>query len=71
MATLLMGAIAELLVKNLEEVIDAAGLSQVFVGATVIAVVPDIAEIVNGIQFALQNNISLSIEVESYEVPCR
>ncbi|KAG2459847.1 VNX1 protein, partial [Polypterus senegalus] len=34
-----------------------------FIGVTVLAMVPELPEIVNGIQFALQNNISLSIEV--------
>lgn len=32
---------------------------QYFIGVTVLAMVPEIPEIVNGIQFALQNNISL------------
>ncbi|KAI4880690.1 hypothetical protein NFI96_018433, partial [Prochilodus magdalenae] len=32
---------------------------------TILAMVPEIPEIVNGIQFALQNNISLSLEVGS------
>lgn len=32
---------------------------QYFLGVTVLAMVPEIPEIVNGIQFALQNNISL------------
>ncbi|TKS73301.1 hypothetical protein D9C73_007379 [Collichthys lucidus] len=36
---------------------------QYFIGVTVLAMVPEIPEIVNGIQFALQNNISLSLEV--------
>ncbi|MEQ2190610.1 hypothetical protein XENOCAPTIV_002016, partial [Xenoophorus captivus] len=34
-------------------------LLQYFIGVTVLAMVPEIPEIVNGIQFALQNNISL------------
>ena len=32
---------------------------QYFIGVTLLALVPDIPEIVIGIQFALQNNISL------------
>lgn len=35
------------------------GLPQYFIGVTVLAMVPEIPEIVNGIQFALYNNISL------------
>ena len=34
-------------------------LLQYFIGVTVLAMVPELPEIVNGIQFALQNNISL------------
>lgn len=35
------------------------GFLQYFIGVTVLAMVPEIPEIVNGIQFALYNNISL------------
>lgn len=35
---------------------------QYFIGVTVLAMVPELPEIVNGIQFALQNNISLRLE---------
>lgn len=34
-------------------------LMQYFIGVTLLAMVPELPEIVNGIQFALQNNISL------------
>lgn len=34
-------------------------LVQYFIGVTLLAMVPELPEIVNGIQFALQNNISL------------
>lgn len=34
-------------------------LLQYFIGVTLLAMVPELPEIVNGIQFALQNNISL------------
>ena len=34
-------------------------LLQYFLGVTLLALIPDIPEIVNGIQFALQNNINL------------
>lgn len=36
-------------------------LLQYFIGVTVLAMVPELPEIVNGIQFALQNNISLRL----------
>lgn len=35
---------------------------QYFIGVTVLAMVPELPEIVNGILFALQNNISLRFE---------
>lgn len=35
---------------------------QYFIGVTVLAMVPELPEIVNGIQFALQNNISLRFD---------
>lgn len=34
-------------------------LLQYFIGVTLLAMVPELPEIVNGVQFALQNNISL------------
>ena len=34
-----------------------------FAGLTIIALIPNTAEFVNAIQFALQNNISLSLEI--------
>lgn len=37
-------------------------IMQYFIGVTVLAMVPELPEIVNGIQFALQNNISLRFE---------
>lgn len=35
---------------------------QYFIGVTVLAMVPELPEIVNGILFALQNNISLRFD---------
>eukprot|EP00051_Salpingoeca_urceolata_P017462 m.237849 g.237849 ORF g.237849 m.237849 type:complete len:857 (+) comp18961_c1_seq1:198-2768(+) len=64
-ATVLMGAVAESLVDTIQDVISSLGVSEIFIGASVIALIPDIAEVVNGIQFARQNNIALSIEVGS------
>lgn len=36
--------------------------TQYFIGVTVLAMVPELPEIVNGILFAVQNNISLRYE---------
>ncbi|XP_062374671.1 cation/H+ exchanger protein 1 [Sardina pilchardus] len=65
MATLLMAACADLITENIQPIISHSSISQYFVGVTVLAMVPELPEIVNGIQFALQNNISLSLEVGS------
>ncbi|KAE8281407.1 hypothetical protein D5F01_LYC20388 [Larimichthys crocea] len=64
-ATVLMACCAELSTANIEPMLSHSSISQYFIGVTVLAMVPEIPEIVNGIQFALQNNISLSLEVGS------
>ncbi|KAM6895746.1 cation/H+ exchanger protein 1 [Xenentodon cancila] len=64
-ATALMACCADLCTENIEPILIHSSMSQYFVGVTVLAMVPELPEIVNGIQFALQNNISLSLEVGS------
>ncbi|XP_034019255.1 cation/H+ exchanger protein 1 [Thalassophryne amazonica] len=64
-ATVLMAACADLSTENIKPLLTHSYVSQYFIGVTVLAMVPEIPEIVNGIQFALQNNISLSLEVGS------
>uniref|UniRef100_A0A8C4GMD1 Cation/H+ exchanger protein 2 n=1 Tax=Dicentrarchus labrax TaxID=13489 RepID=A0A8C4GMD1_DICLA len=63
MATVLTSACADLVTENIQPILNQPNISQYFIGVTVLAMVPEIPEIVNGIQFALQNNISLSLEV--------
>ncbi|CAL8242526.1 unnamed protein product [Merluccius merluccius] len=63
-ATLLMAACADLTTQNIHPILS-YNVSQYFIGVTVLAMVPELPEIVNGVQFALQNNISLSLEVGS------
>ncbi|XP_061677540.1 uncharacterized protein LOC133501693 isoform X2 [Syngnathoides biaculeatus] len=65
MATVLMSACADLATEHMQPILNQPNISQYFIGVTIIAMVPEIPEIVNGIQFALQNNISLSLEVGS------
>ncbi|XP_017349763.1 cation/H+ exchanger protein 1 isoform X2 [Ictalurus punctatus] len=62
-ATFLTAACADLTTEHIKPIISHASVSQYFIGVTVLAMVPELPEIVNGIQFALQNNISLSLEV--------
>ncbi|KAF5904034.1 low affinity vacuolar monovalent cation/H(+) antiporter-like, partial [Clarias magur] len=64
-ATVLMSACADLITEYIQPILSHPNISQYFIGVTVLAMVPEIPEIVNGIQFALQNNISLSLEVGS------
>ncbi|KAK7895352.1 hypothetical protein WMY93_020677 [Mugilogobius chulae] len=64
-ATVLMACCADLTIKNIEPMLTHSAISQYFIGVTLLAMVPELPEIVNGIQFALQNNISLSLEVGS------
>ncbi|XP_060784200.1 uncharacterized protein cax2 isoform X3 [Neoarius graeffei] len=64
-ATMLMSACADLITEYIQPILSHPNISQYFIGVTVLAMVPEIPEIVNGIQFALQNNISLSLEVGS------
>ncbi|MCJ8734368.1 hypothetical protein PDJAM_G00234410 [Pangasius djambal] len=62
-ATVLMSTCADLITEHIQPILSHPNISQACV--TVLAMVPEIPEIVNGIQFALQNNISLSLEVGS------
>ncbi|XP_060740978.1 uncharacterized protein cax2 isoform X1 [Tachysurus vachellii] len=64
-ATVLMSACADLITEHIQPILNNPNISQYFIGVTVLAMVPEIPEIVTGIQFALQNNISLSLEVGS------
>ncbi|XP_074533591.1 uncharacterized protein LOC141796402 [Halichoeres trimaculatus] len=63
LATVLTSACADLATEHIQPILNQPNISQYFIGVTVLAMVPEIPEIVNGIQFALQNNISLSLEV--------
>lgn len=62
-ATVLMSCCADLITEHIHSILTHPNISQYFIGVTVLAMVPEIPEIVTGIQFALQNNISLSLEV--------
>ena len=65
LSTVVFALVAETLVDSLSPVLATLGLSEFFVGVTLIACVPNTAEFVNAIQFALQDNVSLSIEIAS------
>ncbi|XP_033118382.1 putative cation exchanger C521.04c [Anneissia japonica] len=56
---------AELVAKNIQPLLTSWGMSEMFTGVTILALAPSIPEILNGIQFARQNNINMSIEIGS------
>lgn len=64
-ATVLMSACADLTTEHIQPILNRSSVSQYFIGVTLLAMIPEIPEIVNGVQFALQNQISLSFEVGS------
>ncbi|NWX39457.1 VNX1 protein, partial [Steatornis caripensis] len=63
LSTLCMSACADLATEHISPILTNSTISQYFIGVTVLAMVPELPEIVNGIQFALLNNLSLSIEI--------
>ncbi|XP_027695956.1 low affinity vacuolar monovalent cation/H(+) antiporter-like isoform X2 [Vombatus ursinus] len=65
LSTLCMSACADLTTEHISPILESSTVSQYFVGVTVLAMVPELPEMVNGIQFALQNHLSLSIEIGS------
>ncbi|KAM4749554.1 uncharacterized protein WCC33_007005 [Rhinophrynus dorsalis] len=64
-STFLMSACADLATEHISPILTGATVSQYFIGVTVLAMIPELPEIINGIQFALLNNLSLSIEIGS------
>lgn len=65
LSTIMLALVAEKLVDSMDPIIEQYGVPEEFMGLLVIALLPDAAEIVNGVQFARQNNIALSIEIGS------
>lgn len=64
-STVLLGLICEKLVNALEPTLQILGLDESFVGMTILCWIPSVSEIINAIKFALEDNITLSIEVGS------
>eukprot|EP01061_Rhynchopus_euleeides_P020377 TRINITY_DN33169_c0_g2_i1.p1 TRINITY_DN33169_c0_g2~~TRINITY_DN33169_c0_g2_i1.p1 ORF type:complete len:869 (+),score=338.46 TRINITY_DN33169_c0_g2_i1:370-2607(+) len=54
---------SESLLGGLDPSLEKMGISESFAGLTIIAIVPCIAEFVNAIQFAMRDNIKLSLEI--------
>ncbi|XP_048772505.2 uncharacterized protein LOC125678253 isoform X2 [Ostrea edulis] len=54
---------AELVSDNIKSFFSSSGISEYFVGILVIAMVTELPEIINGVQFSLENNVNLGIEI--------
>lgn len=64
-ATLLYAIIAEILVDSVDFVLQHVHISQRLLGITVFALVPNTAEFLNAISFAILGNVALSLEIGS------
>eukprot|EP00762_Andalucia_godoyi_P005195 ANDGO_04034.mRNA.1 Putative cation exchanger C521.04c len=62
-ATASFALVAEALTDSIQPFLDMMGISQRVAGLTIIAIVPNIAELVNAIMFAYNNNITLALEI--------
>ncbi|KAF0979643.1 hypothetical protein FDP41_001311 [Naegleria fowleri] len=62
-ATVAFAFVAECMTKSMEPAFNELRIPLEFAGLTVFAVVPNISEIVSAIKFALQNNVTLSLEI--------
>ncbi|XP_071954923.1 uncharacterized protein [Antedon mediterranea] len=60
-----MSLCADLVADNIDPLLRSTGLSELFLGGTILALAPSLPEILNGVQFARQNNINMSIEIGS------
>ncbi|XP_064609384.1 uncharacterized protein LOC135473463 [Liolophura sinensis] len=67
---MLIGAVlislcADVATENIQPLLQVSGISEYFIGVTLLAIVPDLPEVVNGVLFALQNNVALGLEIGS------
>ncbi|KNC52807.1 uncharacterized protein AMSG_08699 [Thecamonas trahens ATCC 50062] len=61
--TILFALVSETLVDSIQPILASLGISELFLGLTLLALVPNTAEFANAVQFALQNNVMLSMEI--------
>jgi Ca2+:H+ antiporter len=64
-ATIAYAAVAEVLVDTVDVVLQNFDIGEKFLGITLIALVPNTTEFLNGISFAMNGNIALSMEIGS------
>ncbi|XP_025086142.1 low affinity vacuolar monovalent cation/H(+) antiporter-like [Pomacea canaliculata] len=55
----------DIISENIQPLLQESGMSEYFIGVTMLSLVAELPEVVNGIQFALQNNVNLGIEIGS------
>jgi len=63
--TVLYALIAEILVDVVDVVLEGSGIQEKFLGITLFALVPNTTEFMNAMSFAINGNISLSMEIGS------
>ncbi|KIY00895.1 uncharacterized protein Z520_03561 [Fonsecaea multimorphosa CBS 102226] len=64
-ATVAYAVVAEILVDTVDVVLDSVDIDEKFLGITLFALVPNTTEFLNGISFAMNGNIALSMEIGS------
>ena len=64
-ATVAYAIVAEILVDTVDVVLDSVDIDEKFLGITLFALVPNTTEFLNGISFAMNGNIALSMEIGS------
>ena len=64
-ATVAYAIIAEILVNTVDVVLQSSDIDEKFLGITLFALVPNTTEFLNGISFAMNGNIALSMEIGS------
>jgi len=64
-ATLAYAIVAEILVDTVDVVLNSGDIDEKFLGITLFALVPNTTEFLNGISFAMNGNVALSMEIGS------
>jgi Ca2+:H+ antiporter len=64
-ATVAYAIVAEILVDTVDVVLESVDIDEKFLGITLFALVPNTTEFLNGISFAMNGNIALSMEIGS------
>ncbi|KYQ90775.1 DUF307 family protein [Tieghemostelium lacteum] len=61
--TTMFALVSEKLVDTIDPVVKALGLTHEFLGVTILGIIPSAAEYLNAIQFSINNNMPLSLEI--------